>query len=603
MMRRECRCGYEFPASETGASEVCPNCGADYDPSAPLRRSAGRPSVMDFVLRLLEWARPAARWLGRQASLVFRFYWNQRQNLYRRLREYLGLTESSPEHNREIRLSGADNHSRADFHEDTWEVELPACCVTCGRPTSEPAEVWKRTLPDLTRLLLAPTVGLLVGLLVLSFAGKLLGLICITSGLVVGYRLQRRIPVRLQLRRCPEHLQDKSYPLVWAWEDVLVIRAGDESVRSQFRKLGRRSADPRATEEQATDDRATDNRGTGVRDGGSSEADRHPRSDPTRPAPSRRAKTRPEAKEAASEYQPIVQPPPRDLDPIPLFDDDSPASPASAPEESASPQTASPPETPQGGRGSDADGGYGLAERPKSGDAPGGPPADDEPSGEGLDIFRTSVISGPRPAVAAPACCDVCLAQGGFTRDSIQPGLAGRQFLSQHGWRVIGHTELAANPLLQSRGCAAALGQKSERRSHASITDGERDAWLREVVRKYGESSWLLCRACGQALDRPQPLVDPGPGAIIASPPVRSRATGRRASGSRWGVILLPTILGGIGWVVGKLLTQAGQPWAVPWQTAAGCAAAGLAMSVLAMLVGGRRVRARRRQIGAISAE
>jgi hypothetical protein len=54
-------------------------------------------------------------------------------------------------------------------------------------------------------------------------------------GFVTGYLLRTRVPVRMSLVRCDDHVRRTNIPQVLAWGNTLVVRFGHKTVRKVFR--------------------------------------------------------------------------------------------------------------------------------------------------------------------------------------------------------------------------------------------------------------------------------------------------------------------------------------------------------------------------------
>lgn len=162
------------------------------------------------------------------------FYWQNRRDLWLRLREYTVGFEDSSDYRRDIRVAASDEIGAAERTEEVWSVRLPGVCVVCGADAEEcPWQDESRQVPDLTVPLWTGVSALAVGLVGLIWhwwAGPLIWL----AGTLAGRALRREMPVRVRFRRCDEHQADREYPALRRFADTLVIRVGNRDVRREF---------------------------------------------------------------------------------------------------------------------------------------------------------------------------------------------------------------------------------------------------------------------------------------------------------------------------------------------------------------------------------
>lgn len=129
--------------------------------------------------------------------------------------------------NRELRFP-----SSKYLESDTWELELPAACITCGHPTDEEGVTVNRVVTApyvLSRALIGAAVG---GLLLIWFLGWRYYPLAIPVGLWLGYRNRIEQPVVLKLRRCAKHAAEKRYP------EMLIAPASAQDAADEVQESG-----------------------------------------------------------------------------------------------------------------------------------------------------------------------------------------------------------------------------------------------------------------------------------------------------------------------------------------------------------------------------
>ena len=305
---------------ETSAPEAAPTPSETPPPRAA--RTPPDPDSVEAVLsgffaHLWSGIGPALRWTWRalaragvaclrQARMAVSYYWSHRAAI----RDYLIDHDSGmipPErYRREIRVSAEDDEERAQYTEQGWDIELPACCVVCGRAVQTEACVETRSVDDMARPFWWPVAGLATGAvlawLIASWWGLAIGFV---AGVLLGCKCRRSTVVTIRFHRCDAHAGKTRYPYLRTFRGQLIIRAGHATVRSEFRQ--RRPVDER---EQASADEETDDRLAPIPLAGG-----------------------PDDEDVPDDFEPIASGPQEDLPPIPVDSVDGTAPDESAPDD------------------------------------------------------------------------------------------------------------------------------------------------------------------------------------------------------------------------------------------------------------------------------
>lgn len=157
------------------------------------------------------------------------FYWTRREALWQRFLESLNGDRDE----REVRLAEAQFSARAFRDKSGWRIDMPECCVACGKPTPGETQMEERTLDDLTWPLWAPLVGCGLALLLLCWSVWLPPLILL-GGFTVGYLGRKQVRLRMTSRRCPDHQDLGEVPSIWFPGDALVVRFAHRDVKRLF---------------------------------------------------------------------------------------------------------------------------------------------------------------------------------------------------------------------------------------------------------------------------------------------------------------------------------------------------------------------------------
>lgn len=171
---------------------------------------------------------------------VARYYVGQREAIRRRFVEYTVDAEKSPEREREIILSAAEHYETAHGIEPCWRIQLPDCCVVCGDAADDDWEVRIRTVPEVTKALWLPVVGVFLAVLLgWHWSSPLAFLAIWGASFFAGYAVRRDVRVELKLRRCRKHAAFTSTPKLFMLGGRLALRVGHISVREAFSRANR----------------------------------------------------------------------------------------------------------------------------------------------------------------------------------------------------------------------------------------------------------------------------------------------------------------------------------------------------------------------------
>lgn len=169
------------------------------------------------------------------AQKVFRYYWSNRELLKEYVAVHVMNIKPSGYRQREIQISSEEPIPGADFGKDGWKVQLPDCCVVCGRRTDRDWQTDSSVQENLAAPLWAPVLGTAAGLLlaVLVWSRWMLP-VGIVAGFALGYRYRSQTRVEVRFRRCEQDSDNHKFPRVRLFSDLLIIRVGQSSVRQKF---------------------------------------------------------------------------------------------------------------------------------------------------------------------------------------------------------------------------------------------------------------------------------------------------------------------------------------------------------------------------------
>lgn len=186
-------------------------------------------------------------WLGLQlygqVRKSIQYYWNRRKSFRTYIIDHSPSFIDIDKRSREIHLERHQRSLLAEYEEGQgWWVELPDCCVVCGRPTKMPWVDEERMVEDVGRLIKVP-IYIAAGSFVLSFfiGGWLLFIAGSITGILVAPRLQHSERVEVRLRRCKKHLDQTKIPRLRLFPNKLILRVGTKSIRSKFYEVGQKT--------------------------------------------------------------------------------------------------------------------------------------------------------------------------------------------------------------------------------------------------------------------------------------------------------------------------------------------------------------------------
>jgi hypothetical protein len=188
-----------------------------------------------FVTRCLTQARQIAGIVGKFIGDVARYYWGLRGLLWEFIAGMAPNLASESLRFREVRLSPHEGRTMAEFDDGTWKVSIPGRCVVCGDAVRKDPVIEELSIDDAARAFWVPLGTFLAGtVLSIVLWNRWVVVLSIPLGFVLGYLLQSRMSVRLQIIRCDQHTTRTNIPQVLAWGTTLVLRFGNKLVRRVF---------------------------------------------------------------------------------------------------------------------------------------------------------------------------------------------------------------------------------------------------------------------------------------------------------------------------------------------------------------------------------
>lgn len=193
-----------------------------------------------FALWLLGVLRRLGRVLWQETRSMAGWYASHRDDFRRYAMEFAPDLLSQEDRRREIRIMPGLRDVTAEQTDSGWHVVLPDCCVHCGHGADgdwrdERRQVENYGVPFWTIVVII-TVSHLAALVLWRWSLILPGL---ALSLVAGWRVRRRVPVRIRYRLCAEHADRNRYPALRVFGSELIIRVGAKAVRQRFLNPGR----------------------------------------------------------------------------------------------------------------------------------------------------------------------------------------------------------------------------------------------------------------------------------------------------------------------------------------------------------------------------
>ncbi len=189
------------------------------------------------ALRVAHVLRAGALAVWEHIKRVALFYWSNFAELRQLATEYITFLQD-PGERKELRISADDHNDQVYLYGDRWTAEMPDCCIVCGEDADCDWNSEHRSVPDLNWALLAPLLGLIIGIAGWIFAWSAEGRWLIPLGLVVGflvgYHVRHETIVAIRFRRCREHLNRTRYPSLRTFRKTLIIGVGDRKVWRRF---------------------------------------------------------------------------------------------------------------------------------------------------------------------------------------------------------------------------------------------------------------------------------------------------------------------------------------------------------------------------------
>ncbi len=185
-------------------------------------------SVIRFAMkwgkRLLEYA-----------TKVWRYYWQNGNAIKEYLIDFDPNFRPTGAGRKEIILDADRPQVGGVWNGEGWEIDLPECCVVCGKRTREERNSELRIVEHFRRpvwiVIGCWATGILWAIWSFEFFYLLIGLIV---GLALGHRFREFISVRLRYQRCKEHLNRTDLPTLRAFGRLMIVGTGHKAVRQQF---------------------------------------------------------------------------------------------------------------------------------------------------------------------------------------------------------------------------------------------------------------------------------------------------------------------------------------------------------------------------------
>jgi hypothetical protein len=173
--------------------------------------------------------------VSRYFAAVAAFYWGHRRAFKEYLAEFAVGLQSVSVRRREIQLSAHQRLANAWHAGDGWHVDLPDCCVVCGRATDRERVTAAHPVLDVALPFWSPPAGFALGFL-LMLATRWFGMwpLGLLAGFVFGYEYRRSETAVVRFRRCEAHADAVGLPHLRRFKELLIVRVGHQRVRKLF---------------------------------------------------------------------------------------------------------------------------------------------------------------------------------------------------------------------------------------------------------------------------------------------------------------------------------------------------------------------------------
>ncbi|MFN0196805.1 MAG: hypothetical protein ACKVT0_08655 [Planctomycetaceae bacterium] len=169
------------------------------------------------------------------ATTVWRYYWQNSHAIKEYLIDFDPNFRSAGTGRKEIILDADRPQVGGVWNGESWEIDLPECCVACGKRTREERNSELRIVEHFRRpvwiVIGCWVAGILWAIWNFEFSYLLIGLF---AGLALGHRFREFISVRIRYQRCKEHLHRTDLPTLRAFERLMIVGTGHKTVRQQF---------------------------------------------------------------------------------------------------------------------------------------------------------------------------------------------------------------------------------------------------------------------------------------------------------------------------------------------------------------------------------
>ncbi|MDA0834637.1 MAG: hypothetical protein O2955_04545 [Planctomycetota bacterium] len=166
---------------------------------------------------------------------VLQYYWRSGNSIKEYLIDFDPNFRPPSVTRKEIVLDADRKQVGGVWDGKSWEVDLPPCCVVCGKQSRVERNSEVRIVEHFRRPVWIVAacwgIGFVWAIWNFRFSYLLLG---VAVGLALGYRFREFLTVRIRFQRCRDHIQQTEFPGLRAVGRRLVVTTGHKSVRQQF---------------------------------------------------------------------------------------------------------------------------------------------------------------------------------------------------------------------------------------------------------------------------------------------------------------------------------------------------------------------------------
>ncbi|MEX0727293.1 MAG: hypothetical protein WD065_13550, partial [Planctomycetaceae bacterium] len=169
------------------------------------------------------------------AVTVARYYWQNGNSIKEYLIDFDPNFRPPSVTRREIILDADRSQVGGVWDGESWDVELPKCCVVCGKQSRVERNSEIRIVEHFRRpvwiVAACWAVGFIWAIWNFRFSYLLIG---VAAGLALGHRFREFLTVRVRYQRCRDHVHQTEFPGLRAFGRLLIVTTGHKSVRQQF---------------------------------------------------------------------------------------------------------------------------------------------------------------------------------------------------------------------------------------------------------------------------------------------------------------------------------------------------------------------------------